>query len=70
MSKKSTKQPKVPDALIDALEIILARDWERERYDYYHCNGSGEPGRKDHFFLNLEVIRHWLDYVEEECGRG
>ena len=70
MNKKPTKQPKVSDALIDVLETVLARDWERERYDYYHSIGSGEPGRKDHFFLKLEVVRHWLDYVEEECGRG
>ncbi len=70
MSKKSTKQPEVPDALIDALEAVLARIWESERYDYYHGGGSAEPDRENHFLLKLEVIRHWLDYVEEDCGRG
>jgi len=69
MHKKPIKQPRVPNALIDALEAVLARLWEDERLDYLG-NDLGEPERQNHFFLKLEVIRQWLDYVEEECGRG
>lgn len=70
MRKQASKQAKVPDALIEALETLLARLWEGERYDYYHGGGAAEPDRENHFFLTLEVIRHWLDYAEEDCGRG
>ena len=70
MRKRATKQPTVPDALIDALEAVLARTWESECYDYYHVGGSDESHREDHFFLKLEVIRRWLDYAEDDCGRG
>lgn len=69
MRKKSTKQPVVPDELIDALEGVLERFWSCEFHDF-HGSGLPEPEREGHFFLKLEVIRHWLDYVEEDCGRG
>ena len=32
MRKQASKQAKVPDALIEALETLLARLWEGERY--------------------------------------
>ena len=70
MHKKPIKCPKVPGALIDALEVVLARLWEGERLDYHSGDDLAEADRQNHFFLNLEVIRQWLDYVEEECGRG
>ena len=70
MHKKPIKCPKVPGALIDALEVVLARLWEGERLDYHYGDDLGDPDRQQHFFLKLEVIRLWLDYVEEECGRG
>ena len=70
MHKKSIKRPEVPDALIDALEAVLARLWQDELYDYHHGSGTAEPDRRNHFCLKLEVIRRWLNYVEEDCGRG
>jgi len=70
MPKKPIKQPKVPNALIDALEAVLARLWEDERLYYHYGRDLSEQDRQNHFFLKLEVIRLWLDYVEEQCGRG
>jgi hypothetical protein len=70
MRKPATQHPEVPDALIEALETVLARLWQGEFYDYYHGGGDAEPDQEEHCFLELEVIRHWLDYAEEDCGRG
>ena len=70
MRRKSIRQPKVPDVLIDALEAVLARLWAAERCDYFDDGGPTGPDRENHFFLKLEFIRHWLNYVEEDCGRG
>ena len=68
MRKKAAYQAEVPDALIDALEAILAYIWEDECYDYHHCCLAG-PERERHIFLKLEVMRHWLDAVEDEISR-
>ena len=70
MRHKAPHQPEVSDVLIDALEAVLARLWVAERCDYFDDGGPPGPDRDNHFFLKLEVIRHWLDYVEEDCGRG
>jgi len=70
MRHKAPQQPEVPDTLIDALEAVLARLSAEERCDYLYDGGPTEPDRENHFFLKLEVIRQWLDYVEEDCGRG
>jgi hypothetical protein len=61
MRRKSIRQPKVPDALIDALEAVPARLWAEERCDYLDDGGLAGPDRENHFFLKLEVIHHWLD---------
>lgn len=70
MRHKAPQKPEVPDTLIDALEAVLARLWAEERCDYFDDGGPAGPDRENHFILKLEVIRHWLDYVEEDCGRG
>lgn len=70
MPKKSIKQPVVPDELIDALESVLERFWSCEFHDFHDGSDPEGADRQGHFFLKLEVIRHWLDYVEEDCGRG
>ena len=46
MRRNPIKQPKVPDALIDALEVVLARLWEGERLDYHYGDDLGEPDRQ------------------------
>jgi hypothetical protein len=70
MSKQAAKSPVVRDDLIDALEAVLAHLWHDEFIDYRLSGGNAQPEGEEHFFLQLEVIRHWLDYVEEDCGRG
>jgi hypothetical protein len=70
MGKKPRPEAPVPDDLIHALEAVLARFWEPESYDYYHCASPCDPERVNHFFLDLEAIREWLDYVEDELGLG
>ena len=35
MRKQATQHPEVPNALIEALETVLARLWQGEFYDYY-----------------------------------
>ena len=70
MRKKSIKQPRVPNELIDALESVLERFWSCEFHDFHGGSDPDGPGREGHFFRTLEVIRHWLDYVEDDCGRG
>jgi hypothetical protein len=62
--------PIVPDELIDALEAVLACLWSAEFDDYHANGGDAHPDAGQHLFPRLEVIRHWLDYVEEDCGRG
>ena len=64
------RHPVIPDSLIDALEAVLARCWSDEFFAYHSGGSPGTPDQLPHFFTRLEVIRHWLDYVEEECGRG
>lgn len=69
---RKTRRPDapVPDELIHALEAVLARFWERESNDYHHGTSPCDPERVNHFFLDLEAIREWLDFVEEELGLG
>jgi len=69
MNKKPVRSPWVSDALIDSLEAVLTRYWSAEFHDY-HAAGRGNLERPGHIFLHLEVLRAWLDYVEEDCGRG
>lgn len=66
MRKPSDRRACVPDELIDALEAVLAQHWSAERSGY-HGTGPG-PHRRNHIFLKLEVIRHWLDDIEEDGG--
>lgn len=70
MSKPTVKQPVVTDELIAALETVLERLWRDELIAYRQRDEEPQSDGGDHFFLQLEVIRHWLDYVEEDCHRG
>lgn len=70
MRRTRPKQPLVSDELIDALEAVLAYLWTAEWLDYRAGGGGTRPGTAEHVFLKLEVIRRWLDYAEEHCGRG
>jgi len=70
MRRTPSKQPLVSDELIDALEAVLAYLWTAELLDYRAGLGGTRPGAGEHVFPKLEVIRRWLDYVEEDCGRG
>ena len=66
----NTKPHPVPDSLIEALEAVLAHWWSDERRDYEEWHSEDTPRRPPHIFTALEVIRRWLDYLEEESGRG
>ncbi len=70
MRKKARPEAPVSDELIHALEAVLARLWGREAYDFHHCTAPGDPERANHFFLDLEAIREWLDFVEDKLGLG
>ena len=65
MCSGTTRPVDVPEELIDALEAVLACWWSDELRDFRAMAGTADPARSDHIFRHLEVIRHWLDDVEE-----
>jgi len=69
MPKPTTRQATVSDELIDALEAMLAAYWSPALSDYRESGGDSNPELENHIFLKLEVIREWLDDIEEN-GTG
>ncbi|MHB1309270.1 MAG: hypothetical protein ACYDC1_16760 [Limisphaerales bacterium] len=65
MNSAPTRNPVDTDELIEALEAVLARYWSAELFDYRLAGGPDSPEGKEHPFLKLDVIRRWLDHVEE-----
>ena len=68
MFSQTKKQPIVTDQLIDALESVLAYLWSEEFFDYRATAPESDPERQNHIFLKLEVVRRWLDSVEEDLA--
>ena len=55
----------VPNELIDALMAVLDAHWFTALKDYCGRGGAAAADTADHLFLKLEVIRFWLDDLEE-----
>ena len=58
-------QNPVPDELIDALMAVLNAYWFPALKDYRTRGGCDAPDTHDHLFPKLEVIRYWIDDLEE-----